>query len=195
MDEKNRIEKIMQSESMTSGQFAQEIGIQNSTLSHIINSRNNPSLDVMKKILSRFPNINADWLILGLGPMFRQEMQSQMPTLFGFEDESNSLSVDSEENNKEKSIADFTSNKYNQLKSAPESPYVPLSPRNVALDNSDTISTSSENRNKKIPDQSIGNKTEGNVNFTIEAPQFVDKKVIKIILYYSDHTFQEFESK
>ena len=52
MDEKERIEKIMLKEEMNSAIFAAEIGIQGSTLSHILNGRNNPSLDVLKKILT-----------------------------------------------------------------------------------------------------------------------------------------------
>lgn len=49
MTDKSRIEKIIQTFEMADGQFAQEIGIQNSTLSHILNGRNRPSLDVIKK--------------------------------------------------------------------------------------------------------------------------------------------------
>lgn len=84
MDEKYRIEKVMEAEKMNSVQFATETGIQTSTLSHILNGRNKVSLDVLKKILNRFHNISSDWLILGVGSMYRQEKQSKAPTLFDF---------------------------------------------------------------------------------------------------------------
>lgn len=71
MDEKDRIEKIMESEGMNATQFALEIGIQGSTLSHILNGRNKPSLDVIKRVLNRFRTINSDWLMLGVGSMYR----------------------------------------------------------------------------------------------------------------------------
>ena len=80
--EKERIEHIMAKENMNATQFAAEIGIQTSTLSHILNGRNNPSLDVLKRILNRFRTINPDWLILGTGQMYRQISQSQQPVLF-----------------------------------------------------------------------------------------------------------------
>ena len=48
---KERIQKIMQRESMTAGMFAEKIGISPASLSHILSGRNNPSLDVMMKIL------------------------------------------------------------------------------------------------------------------------------------------------
>ncbi|MFA6582587.1 MAG: helix-turn-helix transcriptional regulator, partial [Paludibacter sp.] len=81
MEVKEKIEKIMEKEQMNSLQFASEIGIQGSTLSHILNDRNKPSLDVLKKILNRFRTISSDWLILDVGSMYRQEKQSQAPTL------------------------------------------------------------------------------------------------------------------
>ncbi|MBN2765181.1 MAG: helix-turn-helix transcriptional regulator [Paludibacteraceae bacterium] len=87
MEEKDKIERVMQEFSMNSAQFAAEIGIQGSTLSHIINGRNRPSLDVLKKIMSRFNTINPEWLILDKEPMFRQEKNSQGPTLFDSIDE------------------------------------------------------------------------------------------------------------
>lgn len=87
MEDKDKIDKVMQEFNMNSAQFAAEIGIQGSTLSHILNGRNRPSLDVLKKIMSRFTSINPEWLILDKEPMFRQEKNSQAPTLFDSFDE------------------------------------------------------------------------------------------------------------
>ncbi|HQG68232.1 MAG TPA: helix-turn-helix transcriptional regulator, partial [Paludibacteraceae bacterium] len=89
----DRIEKIMQNEAMNAVQFASEIGIQGSTLSHILNGRNKPSLEVMMKILKRFDYINSDWLIFGEGPMNRTERQSKTPTLFDSQDLSNTNTI------------------------------------------------------------------------------------------------------
>ena len=33
--------------------------------------RNNPSLEVMKRIMERYPTLNPEWLILGVGEMWR----------------------------------------------------------------------------------------------------------------------------
>ncbi len=40
-------------------------------MSHITSGRNNPSLDVLKKILEQFPHISPDWLLFGTGTMNR----------------------------------------------------------------------------------------------------------------------------
>ena len=68
---KERIIKVMEHEGMGQAQFSAAIGIQRAAMSHIISGRNNPSLDVMLKILHRFPYIDPDWLLFGKGEMLR----------------------------------------------------------------------------------------------------------------------------
>ena len=155
MDEKERIEKIMLKEEMNSAVFAAEIGIQGSTLSHILNGRNNPSLDVLKKILNRFRTVSSDWLILGVGSMYRNEKQSQTPTLFDSIDESVTKSSTLESNVVEKTVQ---KNEFIQ--------------QNAAA----TV---------EIPVQTAS----PNIQTPIEA---VSKSIRKIIVYYTDNTFQEF---
>lgn len=64
-----RILKIMAYKNLNASQFAEKIGIQRAAISHILNGRNNVSLDVFKKILERYPDINAYWLLFGKGEM------------------------------------------------------------------------------------------------------------------------------
>jgi transcriptional regulator with XRE-family HTH domain len=69
MEIKDRIKLIMEKENMLSGIFAESIGIQQSTLSHILNGRNNPSLDVIIKIHQKFNYVNLEWLLYGTGEL------------------------------------------------------------------------------------------------------------------------------
>ena len=62
-----RIIKIIEDKKLTNTLFADKIQIQRSSLSHILSGRNNPSLDVIVKILNTFPEISPEWLIKGLG--------------------------------------------------------------------------------------------------------------------------------
>ena len=73
---KERITQIMQKEEMTAAQFAEKIGLSPSSLSHILNGRNNPSLDVVMKIHKACSYVNLHWLIYGEGEM---EGQPEMP--------------------------------------------------------------------------------------------------------------------
>lgn len=78
---KNRIQTIMEREGLVSAKFAEEIGVQRSAMSHILSGRNNPSLDVLIKILKRFTYVDSDWLLFGKGEMIRQHVSTQ-PDLF-----------------------------------------------------------------------------------------------------------------
>ncbi len=74
---KNRLQQIMEREGMTPGRFSDSIGIQRSALSHILNGRNNPSLDVVMKVLARFEYLSTDWLMFGNGPMFKHQLTNE----------------------------------------------------------------------------------------------------------------------
>lgn len=70
---------IIKKEGLNSGTFADEIGVQRSSISHILNGRNNPSLDFVTKTLKRFPGINPEWLIMGEGAMYRETAKAEIP--------------------------------------------------------------------------------------------------------------------
>ncbi len=153
LSEKDRLEKIIQSEGLNISQFANEIGIKVPTISHILNGRNKPSLEVLQKVLNRFRTINSDWLILGVGSMYRDTKHSQTLSLFDNIDSTNSESI----NYKNKS---------------------------------DEFSTKIENQEKR---QSSSN--ENSILNEAKNSTAKEKIVRKIIVYYSDNTFQEFETK
>ncbi|MEA1875400.1 MAG: helix-turn-helix transcriptional regulator [Bacteroidota bacterium] len=72
---KDRVRKLLLNEGLTSGAFADEIGVQRSSLSHILNGRNNPSLDFVIKTKNRFQKLNLSWLLLGEGEMYLSDNQ------------------------------------------------------------------------------------------------------------------------
>ena len=64
-----RIKKLIEKKNLTATQFAGEIGVQRSAVSHLLSGRNKASLDFMLKIKNRYPEVNLDWLLLGEGKM------------------------------------------------------------------------------------------------------------------------------
>ena len=80
---KDRLSKIITTEGLTPSLLADEIGVQRSGISHILSGRNYPSFDFLQKLLERFPKLNAEWLILGKGAMYKQ---SELKTLDLFPD-------------------------------------------------------------------------------------------------------------
>lgn len=68
---KDRIELLIKAKNMTAAQFADEIGVQKSSISHILSGRNNASLDFIQKILLTYQDVNMEWLMFGKGPVFK----------------------------------------------------------------------------------------------------------------------------
>ena len=71
MNERERIDAVRKSMNLSARQFAQEIHVRPGTISNMMAGRNNPSLDVMRRIMERYPTLNPEWLILGVGEMWR----------------------------------------------------------------------------------------------------------------------------
>ena len=71
MNERERIEAVIKSMNLSARQFAEQIKVQPGTISNMMVGRNNPSLEVMKRIMQRYPTINPEWLIAGKGEMWR----------------------------------------------------------------------------------------------------------------------------
>lgn len=138
MSERERIMQVMAQKGFTASQFAEAIGIQRAAMSHITSGRNNPSLDVMKKILERFPDISPDWLLMEKGPMKRGSQPVATP---------------------------------------PESTTPPPAPSLfVGLPPAATPSESSADFTPELPEQ----------------PKTIARGVERILLFYSDGTFESF---
>ena len=70
---KDRLIKVLNHLGLTATRLADEIGVQRSGISHILSGRNQPRYDFIVKFLTRFPEINAEWLLLGKGTMLKDK--------------------------------------------------------------------------------------------------------------------------
>ena len=61
----DRIKKIISDNGLTNSSFADKIGVPRSSISHVLSGRNNPSLNLIIKILQSFDGISADYLLSG----------------------------------------------------------------------------------------------------------------------------------
>jgi len=82
---RERILEFLRAENKSSAQFAEDIGVQPSGISHILSGRNNPSLDFILKMLEKYRFLSTEWLLFGRGTMYKD---TKMQSLF---DEFNSL--------------------------------------------------------------------------------------------------------
>ncbi len=76
---KERIIEFLKTENKTYAQFAEEIGVQPSGISHILSGRNKPSLDFVVKMLEKYTYISPEWLLFGKEKMYRDQ---SAPDLF-----------------------------------------------------------------------------------------------------------------
>ena len=62
-----RLDKVIDFYGETASSFAEKIGVQRSSISHILSGRNKPSLDFVLKILSVYPEVELYCILNGKG--------------------------------------------------------------------------------------------------------------------------------
>jgi len=147
----------MDSEQLTPSAFADRLQLGRAVISHILNGRNNPSLDVVTRILSKMDYINPDWLITGNGEMYKPE--------------------------------------YNTGASANQSTTVQNQPDlfSQSYTSSPNIQKEPEYRKEIIVEQAK-NADEETVKKEVIYQKLPERKVSKIIIYYTDNTFETFNA-
>lgn len=78
---KDRIVKFLASERISPAEFADKIGVQRSSMSHILNGRNHPSAAFLQKMLLVYPFLNPRWLMIGEGTMNMNAGRSPIPPI------------------------------------------------------------------------------------------------------------------
>lgn len=68
-----RLEIILDYYSLSASGFADKIGVQRSSLSHLLSGRNKPSLDFILKIIEIFPEVDLYWILNGKGNFPKSE--------------------------------------------------------------------------------------------------------------------------
>lgn len=63
----HRIQTIIKENELSASSFADRIGVQRSSISHILSGRNKPSLDFLAKIEASFEEVSFSWLLKGEG--------------------------------------------------------------------------------------------------------------------------------
>ncbi|MBS7253857.1 helix-turn-helix domain-containing protein [Flavobacterium branchiicola] len=71
-----RLESILDYYGLNASSFADKIGVQRSSMSHLLSGRNKPSLDFVMKILDVFPEVDLYWILNGKGSFPKQENEN-----------------------------------------------------------------------------------------------------------------------
>lgn len=212
----SRIEAILTAKDLTQTQFAASINIQRSTLSHILSGRNKPSLDFVLKVVEAFPEINIEWLTLGIGEMYkagyevendgRNSTKKQQGTTYSLfddlEDEQINevyVSDNASSKNKSNSSASNTTNSSKQVNNNTQSVVNLKSPVGVNGNNSSATAADMETPSVRYSadevnhDSQMKNRNSESVsNVEIPIVENVNKKLRaeSVVILYNDGTYQ-----
>ena len=140
-----KFKKILEKEGLQPRELAAKLGVQPSAISHIINGRNNPGVAILQSVMTAFPNINPEWLMLDKEPMYKNERAIQ-GNLFG-EEYAQSSKIEFSERQE------------------------PVKSSEITLQ-----------------------QTEPQTIIKEVVHQIPPKEILRIVVYYSDNTFEEFRS-
>ena len=198
----DRIKQVMDYSQLSTTAFADTIGISRSGLTHLLTGRNQPSLDVARKILAKFPDISTEWLIMGMGDMFRSDNQeitlestpAVVPAAEEHPAENSKIGMQSDLFNEygatDDSEEDVVDPPHTQPEVEVEDNSVPepiLVPQPLPTSNPEPAAVPSQvarTRTRTAPaqpvrrDKNAGNNTE--------------KKLQRIVFFYDDHSFEVF---
>ncbi|WP_110355313.1 helix-turn-helix transcriptional regulator [Arenibacter sp. ARW7G5Y1] len=73
-----RIDQILKFYDLSASAFADTIGVQRSSISHLLAGRNKPSLEFVLKVVSSFPDVDLYWLLFGKGS-FPKKIKTASP--------------------------------------------------------------------------------------------------------------------
>ncbi|WP_316777747.1 helix-turn-helix transcriptional regulator [Pedobacter antarcticus] len=71
---RTRLNTLIEALKLSEIKFATEIGTSSAMISKIINKDVNFGVDIIHKISHRYPEVNINWLLLGVGEMYNQSV-------------------------------------------------------------------------------------------------------------------------
>ncbi len=209
-----RIKSILDKYQLSASGLADIIGVQRSAISHILSQRNRPSLEMVARILEKFPNVDADWLLTGKGTMDQLMLFNEEPLKPKEEKKTTKVRSTSFQEEKRKLYAD----KFNQIQSALVTDFkedvVDIQPvANKKEPAPSELEIDTVNIHEPIPPIEIKSPKEkptlSKEDFSLEevfsheafsttvptasTPSSSSKKIEKIIIFYDDKTFSIYQ--
>ena len=161
---KDRITQFLASEGISPAEFADKIGVQRSSVSHVLNGRNYPSASFIQKMLGSYKALNPRWLLLGEGTISApKSFPAKEPNLFQYPNETEVLNTLRETvKEPDRSEKEVSNQPFDNLTDKVSSSVAPKQQveLNMAQSMSDLVNISAEN-----------------------------KEVERIVLFYKDKTF------
>ncbi len=177
-----RILLILKTKNLTSSQFADKIGVQRSSVSHVLSGRNKPSLEFIQKIFRCYYDISYEWLLTGKGPMTKDH--KKMPyDLFNNIHEKKEEKIDVFD----KKHANDVQPKHIQVKSEETQPEEEIEIK----ENGDTVKAIKPEDPVKIEKEIIKESEIKRIPIPI-TDENIKKTAERIVVFYSNRTYREY---
>lgn len=207
----DRIALLIKAKNITPSQLADELGIQRSGVSHIMNNRNKPSLEFIQRLLKKYPDISMKWILFGEGqmmnpyPVQNEPVESNVDTkkiampakpllfeLFPPEDNDDDSKPTEIGLSLPEEVVETTESQLYSSEKTENSDVV-----NFTSEKSE-VEKEKENRTEIKTDPGLVQKSDGKerIESATEkinpATQGNGRKIDKIVIFYSDRTFVEY---
>ncbi len=185
----DRLLQFLNDKNISKSEFADSLGIGRSNITHIFTGRNNVSDKTLSKILSTYPDINPMWLVTGNGEMLieKPELREKIPaeekpdtTLFHMDGDND----DEEDDEEEEDEAFLGGNKSNVNERVNNSCNIEVK--------QDEIQVNSSKKMASVSASEFQNELQPVSGTQILQAKSVEKKIQKIVFFYTDKTFSEY---
>jgi transcriptional regulator with XRE-family HTH domain len=168
---KERIEQILKDKKLSQSEFADRIGVNRSSITHLMTGRNKSSETVLARTLLVFSDINPQWLSEGIGKMYK----SFQPAT-----DTSTTNTENKTFEDENSLALFDSYL------PEEKPQIP-----TPLSSQESHNQPSSNNESVISSHRYVEK-ENKSEQENKSPNAHEKQIRKIVFFYDDKTFEEY---
>lgn len=206
----DRINLLLKAKNITARQFAEEIGIQPSGISHILSGRNNPSLDFVLKVMKRWPEINISWLMFGKGEMYvspseilqttvqpqaiNQETTESQPVEYDlFSQPSLTAEEQASQNDNNSVLKDKMQQSGKQeVSSSDMNRPLPHTPTDNPAEKQSVVTKEVVRNNEPPKADEISTRDPDKVDVPVQVNVMTKKRIEKIVVLYDDHSFAEY---
>lgn len=166
-----RILAILEYCNMKAGDFAETVGVAPATISNIKNGKSSFTASIAQKIITSFPNFSFQWILLGEGNMLQGSDNNNVKSNFTpIKPQTDELfPIDSDDEQEKSNLPTYSNDT------------VTPSQINVPVNRVET------NSGIKATPQSAASSGK------TTPPSSQNRSIEKIIIYYSDKTFEEYD--
>lgn len=190
MDIVSRLKQFIDRLGVPVTQFADNCGIPRPTLSQLLNGRNKTVRDeLISKIHDAYPQLSVMWLMFGEGEQLVDDRQATSATQPVREyADSTALPFDDDDSRDDQ----CNDRQATDTRSMPIDFSIDMAPRhdNGANLTPEEIAAGHDSGNVDTLDQTVRNMQPRTISFGAEAE--AGKRIVNIIVYYSDNSFQSF---